>query len=251
MHLGWAIRMDALYLALRISATQGLPYNRHTWLVIDNSSARMRHRFDTSVVLLASTNQQGSVTTWLELSTSRTMKLMTNNPAKYSGIKGYGLEVVGRVALLTPITNTARDISRPNGPRKQRWFAMRRVKSLSSLGTEAAYVGLSGVETEGSVGPIIRPTATSYSVVLPSVQRVVDENDERLKGLKKNYGEDVRTQDRGCGYFMWKDDLRLRLSSSLGPSTTPSSYPGPSTRPSYYPEPSGSAPSHGEAECLN
>ncbi|GKA69830.1 phospholipase-like protein [Tanacetum coccineum] len=54
------------------------------------------------------------------------------------------------------------------------------------------------------------------------------------------------TQDRRCGYFMWKDDLRLRLSSSLGPSTPTSSYPGPSTLPSYYPEPSGSAPSHGE-----
>ncbi|GJU11448.1 hypothetical protein Tco_1133844 [Tanacetum coccineum] len=50
---------------------------------------------------------------------------------------------------------------------------------------------------------------------------------------------------------MWKDDLRLRLSSSLGPSTPPSSYPGPSTRLSYYSEPSGSTPSHGEAECLN
>ncbi|XP_039127693.1 probable bifunctional riboflavin biosynthesis protein RIBA 1, chloroplastic [Dioscorea cayenensis subsp. rotundata] len=34
----------------------------------------------------------------------RTMKLMTNNPAKYIGLKGYGLSVVGRVPLLTPIT---------------------------------------------------------------------------------------------------------------------------------------------------
>ncbi|KAK3027456.1 hypothetical protein RJ639_041062 [Escallonia herrerae] len=34
----------------------------------------------------------------------RTMKLMTNNPAKYSGLKGYGLAVTGRVPLLTPIT---------------------------------------------------------------------------------------------------------------------------------------------------
>ncbi|CAA2975534.1 bifunctional riboflavin biosynthesis protein RIBA 1, chloroplastic-like [Olea europaea var. sylvestris] len=33
-----------------------------------------------------------------------TMKLMTNNPAKYSGLKGYGLAVAGRVPLLTPIT---------------------------------------------------------------------------------------------------------------------------------------------------
>ncbi|KAL5982305.1 Bifunctional riboflavin biosynthesis protein RIBA 1, chloroplastic [Asimina triloba] len=34
----------------------------------------------------------------------RTMKLMTNNPAKYVGLKGYGLSVGGRVPLLTPIT---------------------------------------------------------------------------------------------------------------------------------------------------
>ncbi|XP_058096935.1 probable bifunctional riboflavin biosynthesis protein RIBA 1, chloroplastic [Magnolia sinica] len=33
-----------------------------------------------------------------------TMKLMTNNPAKYIGLKGYGLSVSGRVPLLTPIT---------------------------------------------------------------------------------------------------------------------------------------------------
>ena len=34
----------------------------------------------------------------------RTMKLMTNNPAKYIGLKGYGLAVAGRVPLITPIT---------------------------------------------------------------------------------------------------------------------------------------------------
>ncbi|KAI3707907.1 hypothetical protein L2E82_36835 [Cichorium intybus] len=34
----------------------------------------------------------------------RTMKLMTNNPAKYIGLKGYGLEVAGRVPILTLIT---------------------------------------------------------------------------------------------------------------------------------------------------
>ncbi|KAK6916149.1 GTP cyclohydrolase II [Dillenia turbinata] len=33
-----------------------------------------------------------------------TMKLMTNNPAKYVGLKGYGLSVAGRVPLLSPIT---------------------------------------------------------------------------------------------------------------------------------------------------
>ncbi|XP_009785972.1 bifunctional riboflavin biosynthesis protein RIBA 1, chloroplastic-like [Nicotiana sylvestris] len=34
----------------------------------------------------------------------RTMKLMTNNPAKYRGLKGYGLAISGRVPLLCPIT---------------------------------------------------------------------------------------------------------------------------------------------------
>ncbi|KAG6600243.1 Bifunctional riboflavin biosynthesis protein RIBA 1, chloroplastic, partial [Cucurbita argyrosperma subsp. sororia] len=34
----------------------------------------------------------------------RTMRLMTNNPTKYIGLKGYGLGVSGRVPLVTPIT---------------------------------------------------------------------------------------------------------------------------------------------------
>ena len=33
----------------------------------------------------------------------RRLRLMTNNPAKYTGLKGYGLEIVKRVPLLTPI----------------------------------------------------------------------------------------------------------------------------------------------------
>ncbi|GKB35377.1 hypothetical protein Tco_0880319 [Tanacetum coccineum] len=47
----------------------------------------------------------------------------------------------------------------------------------------------------------------------------------------------LEIQDRGCGYFMWKDDLRLRLSSSTGPSTPLS--------------PFRSAPNHGKAVCPN
>ncbi|KAF5181729.1 3,4-dihydroxy-2-butanone 4-phosphate synthase [Thalictrum thalictroides] len=35
---------------------------------------------------------------------ARTMRLMTNNPAKFTGLKGYGLAVVGRVPVLSPIT---------------------------------------------------------------------------------------------------------------------------------------------------
>ncbi|KAL3850711.1 hypothetical protein ACJIZ3_012593 [Penstemon smallii] len=34
----------------------------------------------------------------------QTMRLMTNNPAKFTGLKGYGLAVVGRVPVMTPIT---------------------------------------------------------------------------------------------------------------------------------------------------
>lgn len=32
------------------------------------------------------------------------MKLMTNNPAKYVGLKGYGLTISGRIPLVTLIT---------------------------------------------------------------------------------------------------------------------------------------------------
>jgi 3,4-dihydroxy 2-butanone 4-phosphate synthase/GTP cyclohydrolase II len=32
------------------------------------------------------------------------MRLMTNNPAKFIGLKGYGLAVVGRVPVISPIT---------------------------------------------------------------------------------------------------------------------------------------------------
>ncbi|GKC16649.1 hypothetical protein Tco_1013431 [Tanacetum coccineum] len=59
------------------------------------------------------------------------------------------------------------------------------------------------------------------------------------------------TQDRGCGYFMWIDDLRLHISSSSGLSTPPSSYPGPSTRPSYSPGPFRSAQNLRKTECSN
>ncbi|GJX08443.1 bifunctional riboflavin biosynthesis protein RIBA 1, chloroplastic-like protein [Tanacetum coccineum] len=42
----------------------------------------------------------------------RTMKLMTNNPTKYNGLKGYGLGVTGRVALLTPVTKHNKNLAR-------------------------------------------------------------------------------------------------------------------------------------------
>lgn len=53
------------------------------------------------------------------------MKLMTNNPAKYTGLKGYGLSVVGRVPLLTPITKDNR-----------RYLETKRVKMGHIYGSE-------------------------------------------------------------------------------------------------------------------
>ncbi|GJZ37081.1 phospholipase-like protein [Tanacetum coccineum] len=59
------------------------------------------------------------------------------------------------------------------------------------------------------------------------------------------------TQDRGCGYFMWMDDLRLHISSSSGSSAPLSSNPGTLTRPSYSPGTSRSAQNLKKAECSN
>ncbi|CAN6471258.1 unnamed protein product [Victoria cruziana] len=38
----------------------------------------------------------------------RTMRLMTNNPSKFIGLKGYGLAIVGRVPVISPITEENR-----------------------------------------------------------------------------------------------------------------------------------------------
>ncbi|GJS09160.1 phospholipase-like protein [Tanacetum coccineum] len=59
------------------------------------------------------------------------------------------------------------------------------------------------------------------------------------------------TEDRGCGYFMWMDDFRTRISSSSGPSTPPSLYTRPSTRPSYSAGSYESALNLRKAECSN
>lgn len=53
------------------------------------------------------------------------MRLLTNNPAKYVGLKGYGLSVVGRVPLLTPITKE-----------NQRYLETKRRKMGHIYGTE-------------------------------------------------------------------------------------------------------------------
>ena len=62
------------------------------------------------------------------------MRLMTNNPAKYTGLKGYGLSVLGRVPLLTPIINENR-----------RYMETKRLKMGHVYGTRP-----SGGHTSGS-----------------------------------------------------------------------------------------------------
>ncbi|KAI5071408.1 hypothetical protein GOP47_0013659 [Adiantum capillus-veneris] len=55
----------------------------------------------------------------------KTIKLMTNNPAKYRGLKGYGLAVSERIPLITPITKE-----------NQRYIETKRVKLGHIYGSE-------------------------------------------------------------------------------------------------------------------
>nr|CAD1826322.1 unnamed protein product [Ananas comosus var. bracteatus] len=69
----------------------------------------------------------------------RTMRLMTNNPAKYVGLKGYGLSVVGRVPLLTPITKE-----------NQRYLETKRAKMGHIYGSEFNGHLISQTENSGT-----------------------------------------------------------------------------------------------------
>ncbi|GKE32057.1 hypothetical protein Tco_1451379 [Tanacetum coccineum] len=98
--------------------------------------------------------------------------------------------------------------------------------------------------------PPPRSTATKWSDIIKLLSACVKEEMwccEHHANLTVMPG----TQDRGCGYFMWMDDLRLHISSSSGSSTPLSSYPGTSTRPSYSPGTSRSAQNLRKAECSN
>ncbi|KAE8009231.1 hypothetical protein FH972_005680 [Carpinus fangiana] len=63
----------------------------------------------------------------------RTMKLMTNNPAKYVGLKGYGLAVVGRVPLVTPITMDNKRYLETKRAKMGHVYGLEFSSSLSSL----------------------------------------------------------------------------------------------------------------------
>ncbi|KAL2508484.1 Monofunctional riboflavin biosynthesis protein RIBA 3 [Forsythia ovata] len=66
-----------------------------------------------------------------------TMRLMTNNPAKFTGLKGYGLAVVGRVPVLTPITDE-----------NKRYLEAKRIKMGHIYGSDL----------QGSLPELIKPS---------------------------------------------------------------------------------------------
>ncbi|KAL2899118.1 Monofunctional riboflavin biosynthesis protein RIBA 3 chloroplastic [Bienertia sinuspersici] len=73
----------------------------------------------------------------------RTMRLMTNNPAKFTGLKGYGLAVVGRVPVLTPITDENR-----------RYLETKRVKMGHMYGSDI----------QGSLAGLLDPNAINQDI---------------------------------------------------------------------------------------
>ncbi|CAI0475023.1 unnamed protein product [Linum tenue] len=72
----------------------------------------------------------------------RTMRLMTNNPAKFVGLKGYGLAVVGRVPVMTPITEE-----------NKRYLEAKRVKMGHIYGSDIRGDTLSGMFDQGTDAP--------------------------------------------------------------------------------------------------
>ncbi|PPS09783.1 hypothetical protein GOBAR_AA10879 [Gossypium barbadense] len=67
----------------------------------------------------------------------QTMRLMTNNPAKFTGLKGYGLAVIGRVPVLTPVTEE-----------NKRYLETKRTKMGHIYGSDL----------QGPLAPFIKPS---------------------------------------------------------------------------------------------
>ncbi|KAL6661255.1 hypothetical protein ACP70R_000639 [Stipagrostis hirtigluma subsp. patula] len=88
----------------------------------------------------------------------RTMRLMTNNPAKYTGLKGYGLSVLGRVPLLTPITNENR-----------RYMETKRLKMGHVYGTPGGQTSGSGLADTGKMGEQDQSDSASGKEQTPEV----------------------------------------------------------------------------------
>ncbi|GJX55253.1 hypothetical protein Tco_0285150 [Tanacetum coccineum] len=127
-------------------------------------------------------------------------------------------------------------------------IALAKDRKLSEILSSQAHTLLSSQPPPHSPPP--RSTATRWSDIIKLLSARVKEEMwccEHHANLTVMPG----TQDRGCGYFMWMDDLRLHISSSSGSSTPPSYSPGTSTRPSYSPGSSRSAQNLGKAECSN
>ncbi|GKA73878.1 hypothetical protein Tco_0780180 [Tanacetum coccineum] len=146
------------------------------------------------------------------------------------------------------IRGSTYELGLPKTPAKYSRQALFFTIKADSILSSQAHTLLSSQPPPHSPPP--RSTATRWSDIIKLLSARVKEEMwccEHHANLTVMPG----TQDRGCGYFMWMDDLRLHISSSSGSSTPPSYSPGTSTRPSYSPGSSRSAQNLGKAECSN
>lgn len=72
----------------------------------------------------------------------RSMKLMTNNPAKYVGLKGYGLTISGRIPLLSLVTKE-----------NKRYLETKRVKMGHVYGLPESGNGKAGSGDDSNAAP--------------------------------------------------------------------------------------------------
>lgn len=81
----------------------------------------------------------------------RSLRLMTNNPAKFAALAGHGLKVVGRVPLITPIN-----------PENKRYIETKRVKMGHFEGSElVAEADMIPTGPNGEEGPRFAPAGAA------------------------------------------------------------------------------------------
>jgi 3,4-dihydroxy 2-butanone 4-phosphate synthase/GTP cyclohydrolase II len=83
----------------------------------------------------------------------RTLRLMTNNPAKYHGLRGYGLTITSRVPLLTPIN-----------PDNRRYIETKRSKMGHIYGDEEVLA--EGVGNEPAEAPASAETTNGVEIIV-------------------------------------------------------------------------------------
>lgn len=84
----------------------------------------------------------------------RSIKLMTNNPSKYVGLKGYGLTVSGRIPLLSLITSE-----------NKRYMETKRVKMGHIYGLEFNGILSSNDNGNGKASTAVGDSSTAVTGV--------------------------------------------------------------------------------------